>query len=487
MLIAAWLHTCSHAFGQVYFDSLYDSGVFSNSLEGIWGKVATNEAGYTFVSLSRDGSQTEARLWAVKTDLEGGRILQAVIGDPNQMYRVADMVKTPTGFTVLSRYAEFSPMLMNQYRLTILNEELSVVAEFTYGDLIASELPFHLQSCSDGGYLLVGQYNNSTNTDGDMQAIRVADDGSLLWDKKYGGPEFESCNSAIQTPDSGFLLLGWTRSYGAGQRDFYLVKTDSLGNQEWQRTYGGGEDEIGADIIVLSNGNYLLTGGGDNNISTAWGYLYEVTPTGQLVWHRKYASGTAPKDFFYKSLQLADGSIVSCGLAENSGTGGNAGWLHKVTPTGEIIIWNRVYDKNQYTDLFYSVLATDDGGFLLSGQARNEETLSQDAWLLKVDSVGCPYPNCLVGIEAPLPPEGGIWAWPNPVSEVVNVQWHTGKNAIVTFTDMLGRSYSPPAQEVQGVVGPYMSFDVSTFENGLYLLTIVQNSVRTTLKVVVQH
>lgn len=101
----------------------------------------------------------------------------------------------------------------------------------------------------------------------------------------------------------------------------------------------------------------------------------------------------------------------------------------------------------------------------------------------------CEYHYTYIGVEEHRQ-DVLVDVWPNPASEVVNVHWHTAHPSTplrVTFTDMLGRSYSPPAQEVQGVVGPYMQYDVSTFEKGLYLLSIIQGEMKTTLKVVVQH
>jgi len=177
-------------------------------------------------------------------------------------------------------------------------------------------------------------------------------------------------------------------------------------------------------------------------VTTAKGYLYEVTPGGQEVWHEEYASGPSPGDHLFNSIQLEDGNLVSCGLADNSGTGGNAGWLIKTDENGELI-WQRVYDKNQYTDLFYSVLATDDGGFLLSGQAINEETNSQDAWLLKVDSVGCPYPNCTVGI-AEQEKTVMVDVWPNPVNEVLNIEKAGSSGWLdISVFDVNGREMTP--------------------------------------------
>jgi hypothetical protein len=212
----------------------------------------------------------------------------------------------------------------------------------------------------------------------------------------------------------------------------------------------------------------------------------KVNAQGTQIWleNYNYPSGTVG-NYIFKMIELPNGDIVAVG-GTNNASEGDAGWLLKTDADGNEI-WQRKYNKNNNTDLFYSVLLANDGGFLLSGQARNAETKSQDAWLLKVDSVGCPYPNCLVGIDEEEKTTVVADVWPNPASEVLNVQLQKPGKAQITFTDMAGRSYSPPAQEGSGVVGTYLEVDVRAWPNGLYIFTVENGNERARVRVVVQH
>jgi hypothetical protein len=138
--------------------------------------------------------------------------------------------------------------------------------------------------------------------------------------------------------------------------------------------------------------------------------------------------------------------------------------LVRTDSLGEVI-WQREYDKNESTDLFYSLLATDDGGFLLSGQAVNEETNSQDAWLLKVDSLGCTFPNCIVGVDEE---ERTVIVdvWPNPTSEVLNIE-KTNDGETLTFSvfDMNGNEVLNQVQ-----YDAHGSIDVSKWAAGIYIM-----------------
>ena len=129
------------------------------------------------------------------------------------------------------------------------------------------------------------------------------------------------------------------------------------------------------------------------------------------------------------------------------------------------MIWQRIYDKNENTDLFYSLLATADGGFLLSGQAINEATNSQDAWLLKVDSIGCEYPNCTVGISE-IEKTVMVNVWPNPVSDVLNMEVIDPSAALrVTVIDVSGREILRFTQNDKR-----KTVDVSDWPSGIYIL-----------------
>jgi hypothetical protein len=333
-----------------------------------------------------------------------------------------------------------------------------------YGQANRLDIPQRVSKTQEGGFIITGQatIEVSGDTDGQVLLVKTNSDGSLSWNKLFGGSQFDNGADIVQTPEGGYLILGWTRSFGAGQRDFYLVKTDSQGLEQWHKTYGAGTDEGGTSIILLSDGNYLLTGSGSNPIvSGSIGKVYKVEPGGDAIWSESYTYQANGSNNLHETVELSDGSLVSAGA---TGAGGSAGWLVKTNNLGEVI-WQREYDKNSGTDLFYSVLATDDGGFLLSGQAINEATNSQDAWLLKVDSIGCPYPNCTVGIDEKRKTVL-VDVWPNPCTDVLNVELLDPSAALrVAVMDINGKEILRFTQN-----DTRESIDVSSWPSGIYIL-----------------
>lgn len=295
-----------------------------------------------------------------------------------------------------------------------------VYSEWVYGDGTHRDIPQNLIRTDDGGFFISGQsqFGTPPNVDGQVYAVKVDSIGNEEWSQEYGGNLYESGGGGVQTPDGGFLLLGWTRSFGSGQRDFYLLKIDEQGSEQWSETYGTSSDEGGMGIIKLGSGSYLLTGSGANPTSSgSFGRIYQIDSNGNLGWSNTYSYSNNTSNNFWKSIELPDGSLLSVGA---TGGTGSAGWLVKTNEMGEEL-WQREYDLSSQTDLLINILATDDGGFLLSGQAINEQTNSQDAWLLKVDSVGCPYPNCTVGIDEEAKTVV-VDVWPNPATDVLNIE-----------------------------------------------------------------
>jgi hypothetical protein len=417
------------SFCQTYFDSTYNSGIFSNSNEGIWDAVLDLPNGFIFGSFSRQNGSQASRSWIVQINEVGQTIQTGAYGDSSDVfYALRVLTENDGGYLGFNRYFVLGSSIPSaQFALVKWNSLLEFEWVKFYGDTLYDETAGTIVRCTDSGLCMVGQQVDNLNSTADIYLVRTDVNGNQLWSMTYGGALSEAAHSLLQTPDHGFLLLGWTRSFGAGMRDFYLIKTDSVGNQQWQQTYGTSGMETGESILALSDGNYLMTGGGSNpSGSGSYGRLYKINPSGDIIWSRTYEYPGNPSNSFFRTRELPNGDLVSVGLTHLFN---DAGWILKTDSQGNEL-WQHEYNKNDNTDLFYSILATSDGGFLLSGQCSFPQTTKQDAWLLKVDSCGCAVPGCLSGCvvgtgeeEEQLPISNEQFTiWPNPASEVVRLQ-----------------------------------------------------------------
>jgi len=136
----------------------------------------------------------------------------------------------------------------------------------TYGGT-GGDLALSLVATSDGGYALAGTWNYtlslSSEGGGDFWLVKTDEFGNTQWDRKYGGTGEDLAYSLIATSDDGYALAGafnFSGTFGTGSADAWLVKTDSLGDMEWNGTYGGTGDDWACSVIATSDGGYALAG-----------------------------------------------------------------------------------------------------------------------------------------------------------------------------------------------------------------------------------
>jgi hypothetical protein len=111
----------------------------------------------------------------------------------------------------------------------------------------------------DGGYGLTG-YSGTPNFYGDFLLVKTDSSGNMLWSEQYGGPyEDFGAYSIVQVNDGGYALAGGLNVNG-NQRDFWIVRTDSSGQQLWNRTYGGSGDDIALSMTRTADGGYAVAG-----------------------------------------------------------------------------------------------------------------------------------------------------------------------------------------------------------------------------------
>ncbi|MBL0049681.1 MAG: T9SS type A sorting domain-containing protein [Bacteroidetes bacterium] len=133
-----------------------------------------------------------------------------------------------------------------------------------------------INKTSDGGFIVTGTTNT---TQKDLYLLKIDSAGNKIWEKSFGGTLDDFGYYVEETSDSGFIIVGKTLSFGLGGSDVYLIKTDSIGNLEWSKTYGGTGDDEGKSLKKTTDGGYMITGTGFFNNSYKI-YLIKVDGSG---------------------------------------------------------------------------------------------------------------------------------------------------------------------------------------------------------------
>jgi hypothetical protein len=264
-----------------------------------------------------------------------------------------------------------------------------------YG-IIEAEIAHSLVESSDGGYALVGDIpSNKTEFDTDFWLVKTDANGNMEWNQTYGGNWTEHVFSLVHTGDGGYAIVGETISFGAGDFDFWLVKTDAYGNMEWNQTYGGTRSETAFSLIETSDGGYAI-GGYTYSVDTEspdfW--LIKTDAYGNMEWNQTY--GGSEEEIAFSLVETSDGGFALAGkkfdyirVEENDSlTFKGDFWLVKTDFNGNML-WNKTYGADEY-EVASSLVTTSDGGYALCGIKKLETSQysPSDFWLVKTDAYG---------------------------------------------------------------------------------------------------
>jgi hypothetical protein len=186
---------------------------------------------------------------------------------------------------------------------------------------------------SDGGYAITGFTISFGAGSGDVYVVKLDANGNLQWTKTIGGPASEEGNSLIQTSDGGYAIAGYTRSFGAGEADVYVVKLDANGNLQWTKTIGGKNEDLGTSLIQTSDGGYAIAGSttsfgaGDRDV-----YVVKLDANGNLQWTKTI--GGKNEDLGTSLIQTSDGGYAIAGYTKSFGRGWKDVYLVKLDKNG---------------------------------------------------------------------------------------------------------------------------------------------------------
>jgi len=209
------------------------------------------------------------------------------------------------------------------------------------------------------------------------------------WWRTYGGTGYDEGYSVQQTADGCYIITGFTESFGVGTPEtanVYLIKTNTSGDTLWTRTYGGRDDDWGYSVQQTADGGYVIAGTtfsfGAGNLDV---YLIKTDASGDALWTRTY--GGSDCDEGYSVQQTADGSYIIAGYSASFGTGDdNDVYLIKTDASGDTA-WTRTYGGTNYEE-GRSVQQTQDGGYIVAGITRSFGAGLSDVYLIKTDSLG---------------------------------------------------------------------------------------------------
>ena len=262
---------------------------------------------------------------------------------------------------------------------------VALVSFFVAGSLIA-QMPFSvlaggsgndqghsLVQLPDSSYIVAGQTNSYGAGGIDVYVLRFSAKGELVWTLTVGGPAEDYARSMVLADSGSVVLVGTTKSFGAGQSDVYLVKVDSTGQVVWTKTYGGLSDDRGWKVIGTSDGGYAIAGVSSSEPAKGQDmYLLKVDANGEKEWERFVDGNSAGQanytDIAYSLAELTNGNIVLFGTAAIPLSFLNVLFLAGFSSTGEALWSKTLSSGGGANENARSIVATADGGFIIGAE-----------------------------------------------------------------------------------------------------------------------
>ncbi|MCL6583376.1 MAG: hypothetical protein K6U11_07010 [bacterium] len=216
---------------------------------------------------------------------------------------------------------------------------------------------------SDDGYIVAGYSDSFGAGYLDLYIVKLTKGGQEEWKKNFGGSGFEEARSIQQTSDGGYIVAGYTSSFGiAGSSDIYIVKFDNNGYERWGKTFGGNSDEVANSIWQTSDGGYVIAGYVENESYDADWYIIKLDKNGSEEWHKTF--GGNYYDEAKAIQQTSDGGYIIAGYL-GKGEWDVDGCLVKLDEKGNKK-WDITFGGSGF-DAANAVQQTHDGRYIVAG------------------------------------------------------------------------------------------------------------------------
>lgn len=292
--------------------------------------------------------------------------------------------KTPKGYAIAGFTNGFGAGKSDFY---VIMTDLSGSTQWirTVGG-IADEMAYSIEYSSDDYLIITGFTNTFGAGDYDMYIVKLDMTGAIKWTRTVGGERYEVGNSVKQTSDRGYIIVGTTTSYGAGNEDVYVVKLDNFGNLLWTKTIGGQGRDVGMSVYqTAKDDGYIITGSTDSfGAGKRDVYVIRLDSGGALLWAKTI--GGESDDEGISVIQSDDGGYAIAGYTMSYGVGSEDVYFIKLDTNGNLLWANTLGGKLK--ERGQSIKQTADKGYVIGGHTESFGFGAQDVFVVKYDLNG---------------------------------------------------------------------------------------------------
>jgi hypothetical protein len=268
----------------------------------------TSDAGFALAGYTDSFGAGSSDCWIIKVNGTGNMIWNKTYGGIGTDIGFSVIQASDGGYAIVG-YQNSTSAGGNDAWLIKTNSSGDMLWNQTYGG-IREDFGYAVIQTSDGGYAIAGRYESGGNADGWL--IKTDSTGNILWNKTYGGSGIDNVYTVVQTGDGGYALGGRTASAGAGGNDGWLIKTDASGTIQWSKTFGGTGSDYVLHAYQTPEGGFVMDGFTNSfgaGATDAW--IIKTDATGNVQWSRTY--GGPRIDYAWSMTPTSDGGyVIAC-------------------------------------------------------------------------------------------------------------------------------------------------------------------------------
>ena len=422
--------------------------------------VQTSDGGFLIVGETLSFGSGSSDLYILRTDQNGDTLWTQTYGDIRPDYAYDVKITADNGF-IISGKKSFSGY---DKRILLLKLDSSGIFQwertYLYGN---NDSGSSVRQLSDGGYAIGGSTHRWSDDYPDLVLVRTDSLGNELWHRTYGSSGVDYCGGMDNTSDNGFILTGLT-SYGAGYYDVYLVKTDSLGNEEWFRTFGGSWNDMGYSVKQTPDGGYIIAGSMRITEEDEQICLIKTDSSGNEEWTQFFGNDIVD-DEGHDVILTSDGGYAVTGHFSDLGSGFYKLILIKTDSLGNEQ-WTYILGSPDYSQSAHSVVQTFDDGYAMTGG--NTFYGLSDVFIVRLAPEPVSVSDKSVFIQ-----RGGISfsnPQPNPfnTSTLITFTLPAAEEAALRIFDIGGREVITLARGGLSAGTHYVEWDASAMTSGIY-------------------
>lgn len=409
----------------------------------------TTDGGFIITGLTNSYGVKYADVWLIRTDENGDTLWTKTYGT-NGVDEGRSVQQTSDGGFIITGDVFVQGKGLQVWLIKTNQSGDTLWTKNFGGPGTGFDKGYCVQQTNDDGYIIVGEVRVSGNQI-DMLLIKTDSDGNYVWSKIYGGTGYDKGYSIQQTTDGGYIVTGYTGSFGTGYNDVWLLKTDAAGDTLWTKTYGGFDNDYGYSVEQTTDGGYFITGSSWSFSSGSGVYLVKTDDAGDTLWTKTYSGSQG-----YSGQQTSDGGYIITGWAEPLGPNNSNVWLLKTNSSGDTL-WTKVFGADEY-EQGRSVQQTSDGGYILCGFTDSYGAGNYDIWLIRVAAETTAVKEIT---------KADFTIYPNPTREKFSVSGLEPGVEINQFEiiDLYGKVIKSFKGEL---ITEGMNFDVSNLTAGMY-------------------